>query len=544
MRTWIALFVVAACSVAVPPSPIVPLAAIYRFIGGQGPERGGSSAGQGASAFTADRRERLVSAFADIDKILADYARSVHAPGAAWGIVIDGELAHQGTAGVRDVRSKAPVDADTVFRIASMTKSFTAMSILKLRDEGKLSLDDPAERYVPEMKSLRYPTTDSPRITIRHLLTHSEGFPEDNPWGDQQLSESEAELSRMLRSGIPFSNAPGVAYEYSNYGFAILGRIVSRVSGLSYDDYVTRNILAPLGMSSTTLHPSKVAPNRLAIGYRWEDEQWKEEPALPHGSFGAMGGMLTSVRDLSRYVGVLLEAWPPRDGPETGPVSRASLREMQQPWRPSGTRVVLDKSTHATHLTSTSYGYGLSVTQTCQYRAVVAHGGGLPGYGSLMRWLPDYGVGIIAFGNVTYTGWNNAVGAAIDRLDRTGGLQRREVRPSAALVAARDDVSRLVAQWDDVLADRIAAENLFLDRSKDRRRKEIDDLRAKVGACAAPAKFDVVENALRGQWTMSCERGALQVAITLAPTMPPGVQYMAIRPSPAQPPPAGPCVSF
>ncbi len=491
-----------------------------------------------------DRRAKLATAFADVDKILADYATSVHAPGAAWGIVIDGELAHEGAMGVRNVAAKAPVDGNTVFRIASMTKSFTAMSILKLRDAGKLSLDDPAEQYVPELKNLRYPTTDSPRITVRHLLTHSEGFPEDNPWGDQQLSESEEELSRMLRSGIPFSNAPGIAYEYSNYGFAILGRIVSRVSGQTYEEYVTQNILEPLGMSSTTLHPSKVAPNRLAIGYRWEDEQWKEEPALPHGSFGSMGGMLTSVRDLSRYVAAFLDAWPPRDGPERGPVRRASLREMQQPWRSASMRVVLDKSTSATHLTSTSYGYGLRVTQTCQYRAVVDHSGGLPGYGSLMRWLPDYGVGIIAFGNVTYTGWNNAVGAAIDRLDRTGGLLRREVRPSDALVAARDDVSSLIVRWDDGLADRIAAENLFLDRSKDRRRREIDDLRARLGSCTAPTKFDLVENALRGQWTMSCERGALQVAITLAPTMPPGVQYLAVRPAPAQPQPAGPCVSF
>ena len=279
-------------------------------------------------------------------------------------------------------------------------------------------------------------------------------------------------------------------------------------------------------MTSTTLHPSKVAANRLAIGYRWEDERWKEEPALPHGSFGAMGGMLTSIRDLSRYVSVLLEAWPPRDGPERGPIRRASLREMQQPWRPAGMRVVLDKSTSATHLTSSSYGYGLRVTQTCQFRAMVAHGGGLPGYGSLMQWLPDYGVGIIAFGNVTYTGWSRVVGEAIDRLDRTGGLQPREIRPSPALVSARDAVSKLVVRWDDELAEKIAAENLFLDRSKDRRRKEIDDLVAKVGACSAPDKFDVVENALRGQWTMSCERGRLQVAITLAPTMPPTVQFL------------------
>src|SRR3954454_13571794 len=96
-------------------------------------------------------RPKLPAAFAEVDRLLREYALQAHAPGAAWGIVVDGELAHTGTMGMRDVAAHAAVDADTVFRIASMTKSFTAMSILKLRDEGKLALDDPAERYVPEM---------------------------------------------------------------------------------------------------------------------------------------------------------------------------------------------------------------------------------------------------------------------------------------------------------------------------------------------------------------------------------------------------------
>jgi hypothetical protein len=254
--------------------------------------------------------------------------------------------------------------------------------------------------------------------------------------------------------------------------------------------------------------------------------------------------MLTTIRDLSRYVALFLDAWPPRDGPEPGPLRRASLREMQQPWRPSTTRVVLDKSAVSAHLTAGSYGYGLSNTQTCQFRSAIAHGGGLPGYGSLMRWLPDYGVGIIAFGNLTYTGWGNTVGAAFDRLERTGALVPREVVPSPALVTARDDVSRLVVRWDDDLAERIAAENLFMDRSKDRRRKEIEELVSKTGQCAPPDRFDVVENALRGSWSMSCERGKVQVSITLAPTMPPKVQYMSVRSAPAQAAPSGPCVSF
>jgi len=493
-----------------------------------------SGAGQADRAM----RER---AFAELDRLFQDFAAQAHVPGAAWGIVIDGQLAHTGAAGVRDVAAKAPVDADTVFRIASMTKSFTAMAILKLRDEGKLSLDDPAERHVPELKSLAYPTSDSPRITIRHLLSHSEGFPEDNPWGDRQLSRTDDELSQMLRAGIPFSNAPGLAYEYSNYGFAILGRIVANVSRMRYSEYVSANILGPLGMTSTTLEPSEVAPGRLAHGYRWEDERWKDEPLLSNGSFGSMGGMLTSVRDLSRYVGVFLSAWPPHDGPETAPIRRASLREMQQLWRPAPTSVTRDPSSGAIQLNAGGYAFGLRVTQSCSIRHIVSHTGGLPGFGSIMQWLPDYGAGIIAFGNVTYTGWGRVTTAAMEALVKTAGLKPRSPLPSPALTAARDNVSKLIAQWDDRLADRIAAENLFSDRSKERRRGEIDALLAQVGACAPGGGFDAIENALRGQWTMSCDRGKLHVAITLAPTMPPKVQFLSVRPSPAVPAGADTC---
>ena len=489
-----------------------------------------------------DRRAKLNGAFADIDRMFREFTTRQHVPGAAWGIVIDGELAHAGFTGSRDLSTKAPVDGDTVFRIASMTKSFTAMSIMKLRDEGQLSLDDPAERYVPELKGLLYPTSDSPRITIRHLLSHATGFPEDNPWGDQQLGDTEEQLSDMMRRGIPFSNAPGVAYEYSNYGFAILGRIVSRVSGMRYPDYVTAHVLKPLGMTSTTLEPASVPKGRIALGYRWEDAQWKAEPLLPDGSFGSMGGMLTSVKDLSRYVGAFLAAWPPRDGPDGGPVGRASLREMQQISRPRTPSVTKDAG-GAMQLSAGGYGFGLGITQTCSFGHVVAHGGGLPGFGSLMRWLPEYGVGIVAFGNLTYTGWGRVVDNALDVMAKTGGLQPRASQPSPALVDARDAVSRLVVKWDDALAERIAAGNLFLDRAKERRRAELDELHTRVGACTPAGNFDDVENALRGHWTMACERGKLRVAITLAPTLPPSVQFLEISEVPAsgEPPRRGIC---
>ena len=478
-------------------------------------------------------------------------------PGAAWGIVIDGELAHTGVTGYRDVPSKAPVTADSVFRIASMTKSFTAIAILKLRDEGKLSLDDPAEQYVPEMKALVYPTSDSPRLTIRHLLSHAEGFPEDNPWGDQQLAETDERLSAMIRGGIPFSNAPGIAYEYSNFGFAILGRVVGNISRgtlggamsptAAYTQYVTEHVLKPLGMTSTTLEPSRVPADRLAHGYRWEDAQWKNEPLLANGSFGSMGGMLTTLSDLGRYVGAFLAAWPPRDGPETPPIKRSSLREMQQVSRPAfavvstaapSTQSGFGGASPRVQLNAGGYGYGLRISQNCQFPTIVAHGGGLPGFGTQMRWLPEYGVGLIAFGNKTYTSWPPTFDAALAALARTGGLQPRAIEPSPALVSARDEVAKLIVKWDDGAADRVAAVNLFLDQSRDRRRAAIEELRVQVGACAAGSGFDRVENALRGDWTMTCERGRLKVAITLAPTMPPTVQFLSVASAPAVNPPA------
>ena len=518
------------------------LAATCAVQGSAAPSPQQRTAGTNPPAAFADpaRREKLSAAFPEIDRIVAAFMSRTHVPGAAWGIVIDGELAHVGVAGLRHLETKAPVDRNTVFRIASMTKSFTAMAIVKLRDEGKLSLEDPAERYVPELKNLRYPTADSRKITVRDLLSHATGFPEDNPWGDQQLAASEEEFSRMMSAGIPFSNTPGVAYEYSNYGFAILGRIITNVSGKPYRQYIGDTILKPLGMTSTTLEPRDVPRDRIAHGYRWEDERWKEEPPLPDGAFGAMGGMLTSLADLSRYVGAFLSAFPPRDAADDLPVRRASLREMQQIWRSRAATVSSPEG--GVQLNAGGYGYGLRVSQNCQYGHIVAHSGGLPGFGSLMQWLPEYGVGIIAFGNVTYTGWGPVVAEAFEALARTGALQPRAAQPSETLVAMRNAVSRLVVQWDDKLADDIAAMNLYLDRSKDRRQKEMADLKAKLGACTAPSQFDYVENALRGQWTMRCEKGEMRVSITLAPTMPPRVQSLEVADGarrPAVPPP--PC---
>jgi len=474
----------------------------------------------------ADRSSKLAAAFPEVERLFAAWVKQRHMPGAVVGILIDGELAWVKTAGVRELDSRAPVTSDTVFRIASMTKSFTALAILKLRDQGKLSLDDPVAHYVPAAAHLRYPTKDSPPLTIRHLLTHSEGFPEDNPWGDQQLARSEETMNAWIRAA--FSNAPGMAYEYSNFGFAILGQVVAKASRMDYGDYVRKEILEPLEMRATTLEAAAVPRDRVALGYRWEDNTWKSEPALGHGAFGAMGGLWTSARDLARYVAFLMSAFPPRDAPEKGPVQRSSVREMQQVGRSQPASVFRRTVDAPLELSASAYGYGLGVSQSCRFGHSVAHGGGLPGYGSLMRWLPEYGVGLIAMGNVTYASFGELFNDALAALERTGALQPRAVVPSPTLLSAQKDISQLMTKWDDVLAARIAADNLFLDETAERRAARIRDLNGKHGACRTGATIEA-ENALRGKWRMPCERGWVDVAITLAPTMPPRVQYLRVQ---------------
>lgn len=475
-----------------------------------------------------ERAAKLAAAFPEIEKSLTAFVERIHAPGAVIGVIVDGKLVWTKASGVRDVETKAPFTTETVSRIASMTKSFTAMAIVRLRDEGKLSLDDPVSKYLPELADLEYPTRDARVITIRDLLTHSEGFPEDNPWGDQQLAQSRETMSRWMRAGIPFSTSPGTAFEYSNYGFAMLGEIVERVSKTPYEVYVRKTILVPLGLTTTTFDAGAVPRDRIALGYRWEDETWKPEPALDHGSFGAMGGLWTSTHDLARYVAFLMSAFPPRDEPESGPISRASAREMQQAWRgyvPAASRATVEAPLE---IRGGGYGYGLGVTADCRFAHSVSHGGGLPGYGSLMRWLPEYGVGLIGMANVTYASWSRVFDESFAALHRTGALERRVVPPSPALVELKRDVSRLIVRWDDALADRIAADNLFRDLSAGRRARQFREMIEKHGQCREGSSINA-ENALRGEWRLECDRGRIDVVITLAPTMPPRVQFLRAR---------------
>src|SRR3984885_13538146 len=309
---------------------------------------------------------KLESAFPQVDQIFRRYGSERKIPGMVWGVVIDGRLVHVESAGIKDRISNEPVTGATAFRIASMTKSFTTLAILKLRDEGKLLLEDPVSKWLPEFARMQLPTRDTAPLRIRQLLSHSGGFPEDNPWGDQQLSASDADLTQWLRRGIPFSTPPDTRYEYSNYAFGLLGRVVTKASGMLYEKYVRAEILAKLHIDASTFEFSQVPADQRAVGYRLQpDGTYAEEPPLPQGAFGSAGGLLTTATELCRYVAFYLSAWPPRDAPPEGPVRRSSVREMGHMWTPAN--LTVRKVDGKEQATVSGYGFGLRIRSDCRF---------------------------------------------------------------------------------------------------------------------------------------------------------------------------------
>jgi CubicO group peptidase (beta-lactamase class C family) len=473
------------------------------------------------------RVAKLQSAMPEIDRLFRAYGADKKIPGMIWGVVIDGQLAHLGSFGVRDRASQAPVTPETAFRIASMTKSVTALAVLKLRDDGRLSLEDPVSRWIPQFTRMERPTRDTPPLTVRQLLSHSAGFPEDNPWGDQQLSATDAVLDDWLAKGIPFSTPPGTRYEYSNYAFGLLGRVVTKAAGVPYEQYVNTEIVSKLHMDGSTFRFEDVPATRRAVGYRLKpDGTYAEEPPLPHGVFGSMGGLLVTATDLAKYVGFHLSAWPARDDEEAGPVRRASVREMAHLWTPANlTAHIVNGKLQASE---SGYGFGLRVTSDCRFEHIVAHGGGLPGFGSYMAWLPDYGVGMFAMATLTYSGPSAPISQAWDAMLATGGLRKRELPPTSLQTEMRGHILNLWKHWDDAEAKQIAAINFFLDAPPAQRQAEIRALKNEVGECPEAGPV-IPENWMRGQFNMTCAKGTVGVFFTLAPTQPPAVQHLSFQ---------------
>ena len=476
-----------------------------------------------ASFETDERIEKIKGLSEELHALIETHSREEKIPGVAYGVVVDNELVLASATGIMNIQEDLPASTKTAFRIASMSKSFTAMAIVKLRDEGKLRLSDPASKYIQEMAGMEYLTSDSPEITIKNLLTMTAGFPEDNPWGDRQLDESDQMLLDLMASGPAFSNPPSYTYEYSNTGYALLGAIISKVSGQPYQEYIREHILLPLGMQNTYWEIDEVPETELAIGYRWEDEQWKLEPMLHDGSYGAMGGLITTIEDFSNYVSFHLSAWPPRSDEDTGPVKRSSLREMHTPQFSRLFSNAEDYNGDPCAIIN-GYGFGLGIRQDCNGVLRVSHGGALPGFGSNYVFFPEYGLGLMAFGNLTYTSpWPYDKIAKL--LFEKGELKPRGLPVSDILKERQAQVTELIQEWDTDLGDKIRAENFYLDKSRDHRMEAWAAIWEQAGAIDSVSDLTPY-NQLRGDYKIYTKNGMVRVAFTLSPERVPKVQQL------------------
>jgi len=464
----------------------------------------------------------------EIDALFARFQAEQHVPGVVYGVVKDGELAYVKGIGVQDIDAKRPVTPDSLFRIASMTKAFTALSILKLRDDGKLRLDDLAEQYVPEMKGWTYPTKDSPRIRVRDLLQHVGGFVTDDPWGDRQQVLPQDEFTKMIAAGVPFSRVPQSQHEYSNFGYALLGRIVTNASGMPYTDYVRQTILTPLGMTSSGFDAPKAPKARYAIGYRWENERWSPEPEMIDGAFNSMGGLQVSANDYAKWIAFLLSAWPARDDPDNGPVKRATIREIAQGLNFTSVVNRTGASGAEACKLSSAYGMGWRVAQDCDLGLTLAHGGGYPGYGSHVMLMPEHGVGVFALSNRTYAGPSGPAWDTAALMDKAGLLETRAIPVSPAVANAYAAARAAYAAGDLGPLQGKLAMNFLLDRSAENWKAEFARLKAEVGACPTDEPL-APTGAMSTAFRLNCAKGKLDGILLLAPTTPVTIQALRLR---------------
>ncbi|HEY2433904.1 MAG TPA: serine hydrolase domain-containing protein [Vicinamibacterales bacterium] len=259
--------------------------------------------------------------------------------GSSLMVVRDGRVvahAEEGLAalaGGPDQAAGQPVTADTIYHWASITKTFTGIAIMQLRDRGKLSLDDPVIKYLPELRQVHDPFGDASEITIRHLMSHSAGFRAATwPWGgDQPWHPFEPTRWEQLVAMLPYTDVqfePGTKYSYSNPGVVFLGRIIELLSGDDYEVYVTKNILMPLGMHSTFFDraPYYLLPHR-SHSYVRDDGGLREARFdFDTGITVSNGGLNSPFGDMANYL-AFLSGSPGNDVVLT----RSSIEEMWTP---------------------------------------------------------------------------------------------------------------------------------------------------------------------------------------------------------------------
>jgi CubicO group peptidase (beta-lactamase class C family) len=374
------------------------------------------------------------------------------------------------------------------------------------------------------------------------------GFPTDDPWGDRQQGLPLADFAAFLSGGVSCNWAPGTRFEYSNLGYAILGRIITAVTGTAYPDYIRHRLLTPLGMTRTGYEAEEfelpgqraAGPEGIARGYRRSPAGWSDVGYDPVGAFAPMGGIFSCVRDLARWVAGFAAAFPPGSD-DAHPVRAASRREMQLPQVLTGWAVPASFPGDGASAPPATYGFGLFVDEHPALGRIVSHSGGYPGFGSNMAWHPASGTGVIALGNSTYAAMAPLAARMLEAVVRQGEASAHG--PAVALgspgpwpetLAAREAVGRLLRSWDDAEAQRLFSPNVALDAPFEERQRRITLVRERIGDFAddpdRPLEFDTPAHC---RWWLTGERGSVQVQIQLNPERPPRVQSLALAVPPA-----------
>ncbi|MGA7206047.1 MAG: serine hydrolase domain-containing protein [Specibacter sp.] len=468
----------------------------------------------------------------------------------------------QGLAGRIDVRGTPPATT-TAFRIASCTKSFTAAAILLLRDRGRLDLDDDVARYLPELIVTGWGAgLDPAPLTLRMLLSMSSGMPTDDPWADRLESITRADFAQMLGDGVRLVRRPGSGYEYSNLGYAMLGRVVEVVSGAGYTEFVENEFLVPLGLTGTAFSRESVlagiaagesSATGVATGFRkktsaanyGKDPDWTALGMSGPGVFSAIGGIFCTLDDLGRWAQWLMDAFAEDGSPGNGPLSRETRREMQTMHRRTGEV--------GPEGTVNGYGYGLVVQHHALHGTVVGHSGGYPGFSSHMRWHPGRGLAMVGFENASYSNVGVAVqelleeflqqdspvvspvpavaGGQLSGLPETRQGQDPMV-PWPETLGAMESVEALVRNWDTALAGEEFSSNVGLDVPWHERRAALEAALAVVGPLLAPGSSQgrclppTWKTPAAAEWELPARDGALVLRIKMTPVNPPRVQLL------------------
>jgi len=458
-----------------------------------------------------DRRAKLAAAFPAIDKAMAAELAAQGLPGVSVGIVIDGELAYAKGFGVVDPATETVPDADTVYRIGSITKSFTGLALLSLRDRGALALDDTLAKWIPEASKLVYPARDAPPITLRHLTQHTSGLPRMGPFPPETDPDEATVVGSLARTAL--ERAPGLESVYSNLGFSLLGIVASHAAHQPLHDLIEARIFKPLGMTSTGWDPSTVPAGHLAPAFTKGPRAGAVPPARL-GAADAAGGIYSSVRDMARYAAFLLAAYPPRDDDDRGPIRRATIREAHlsgfalEPQaklavnpRPGEPLVEVDAA---------AYGFGWVHDQGCTALDQVWHNGAIDSYRAELKLRTASGVGVIVLTNFGDANTDAFARRIIDQLAATGAMKPREAVVSPAVTPVMTKWLEVYNAFDEA---KLAS---ILTRSVDPAEPaELAGYKALHGTCTS---FRLVKTGATGSasFAFTCEHGTFELDVNLA----------------------------